>query len=137
MALEDSRPGELDSAVPLRPQSRDAVGRACFIVHFLPLLYALTGWLAPDHTWLIVYLIFIPALFLQWKLNKGACVLNNIESLIRSGRWRNPANREEGAWLRTLMNERTGWNLSRAQMDMVINAVMLALWLLAFARLMR
>jgi hypothetical protein len=137
MALEDSRPGELDSAVPLRPQHRDALGRACFIVHFVPLLYALTGWLARDRTWLIVYLIFIPAMFLQWKLNRGACVLNNIESLIRNGRWRNPANREEGAWLRTLVNERTGWNLSCAQMDMVINGVMLALWLLAFARLMR
>ena len=137
MALEDSRPGELDSAVPLRPQHRDALGRACFIVHFVPLLYALTGWLARDRTWLIVYLIFIPAMFLQWKLNRGACVLNNIESLIRNGRWRNPANREAGAWLRTLVNERTGWNLSRAQMDMVINGVMLALWLLAFARLMR
>jgi hypothetical protein len=137
MALDDSRPGEMDSTVPPRPQKRDALGRACFIVHFLPLLYALTGWLAPGRTWLIVYLVFLPAMFLQWKLNRGTCVLNNIESLIRSGHWRNPANREEGAWLRTLVNERTGWNLSRAQMDLVINGVMLVLWLFAFARFMR
>jgi len=137
MALEESPPAELESTVPPRPQKRDALGRACFIVHFLPLLYALTGCLAPGRTWLIVYLVFLPAMFLQWKLNRGTCVLNNIESLIRTGRWRNPANREEGAWLRTLLNERTGWNLSRAQMDLVINGVMLALWLLAFSRFMR
>ena len=137
MALEDSRAGELDSTVPPRPQKRDALGRACFIVHFLPLLYAVTGWLARGRTWLIVYLIFLPVMFLQWKLNRRTCVLNNVESLIRTGRWRNPANREEGAWLRRLVNEQTGWNLTRAQMDLAINGVMLVLWLLAFTRFVR
>lgn len=63
-------------------------------------------------------------------------VLNNIESLIRTGRWRNPSNREEGAWLRTLVNDKTGWDLSRRQMDAFINTVLVAFWSLGFGRLM-
>jgi hypothetical protein len=135
MSLDDAPASELESAIPLAPQKRDALGQACFVLHFLPLIYVVTGWLAPWRGALIFYLIFLPAMFLQWRLNKSTCVLNNIESLIRTGRWRNPSNREEGAWLRTLVNDKTGWNLSRPQMDAVINMVMASLWLLALARL--
>jgi hypothetical protein len=126
---------QLESAVQAQPQKRDALGQACFILHFLPLIYVLTGWLAPWRGALIFYLAFLPAMFLQWRLNSSSCVLNNIESLIRTGRWRNPSNREEGAWLRTLVNDKTGWDVSRAQMDAFINSVMLLLWCLALARL--
>jgi hypothetical protein len=135
VSLQNTRASELESAVPAQPQKRDALGQFCFVLHFLPLLYIVTGWLAPWRGGLIFYLAFLPAVFLQWKLNKSTCVLNNIESLIRTGRWRNPSNREEGAWLRTLVNDRTGWNLSRTGMDIFINGVMLLFWCLAFARL--
>ena len=84
---------------------------------------------------LIFYLVFLPAMFLQWRMNSSSCVLNNIESLIRTGRWRDPANREEGAWLRTLVNDKTGWNLSARGMDVFMHSVMLLFWLLALARL--
>lgn len=119
---------------PAQPQKRDALGQACFILHFLPLIYIVTGWLAPWRAALIVYLAFLPAIFLQWKLNRGACVLNNIESLIRTGRWRNPKNREEGAWLRTLVNDKTGWNISRFGMDVFIHSTLALLWCAALAR---
>lgn len=135
MSLDDAPASELESAIPRAPARRDALGQVCFVLHFLPLIYVVTGWLAPWRGGLIFYLVFLPAMFLQWKLNKSSCVLNNIESLIRTGRWRNPSNREEGAWLRTLVNDKTGWNLSRAQMDVFINSVMTLFWLLALARL--
>jgi len=135
MSLDDAPASEIESAIPLAPQKRDALGQLCFVLHFLPLIYVVTGWLAPWRGALIFYLIFLPAMFLQWKLNKSSCVLNNIESLIRTGRWRNPSNREEGAWLRTLVNDRTGWNLSRATMDAFINTVLALFWLLGLARL--
>lgn len=137
MSLQNTEAGELEAAIPPHPQQRDALGKFCFAVHFLPLLYVLTGWAAPWHGALIVYLGFLPAMFLQWRLNKSSCVLNNMESLIRTGRWRDPRNREEGAWLRTAINRRTAWNLSRAQMDAVINTVIVGLWLVALVRLLR
>jgi len=136
MAIEHTQTGEIDvAAPPQQPARRDALGQFCFVVHFLPLIYVVTGWLAPWRAALIVYLVFVPGMFLQWRLNRDSCVLNNIESLIRTGRWRNPANREEGAWLRTLVNEKTGWELSRRQMDRFINAMLLLFWSLGLAHL--
>lgn len=137
MTLQDTEPGELDTAIPAHPQKRDALGQACFIIHFLPLIYVLAGWLAPWRGALIVYLVFVPSVFLQWRLNKSSCVLNNMESLIRTGHWRDPHSREEGAWLRTLIKDRTGLSLSRFQMDLIMNGVTATLWLVALARLLR
>ncbi len=133
----ESGASEIETAIPLRPQKRDLLGQACFLIHFLPLIYVVSGWLAPWRGALFFYLAFLPAMFLQWRLNRDSCVLNNVESLIRTGRWRNPSNREEGAWLRTLVNEKTGLNLSRRQVDTFINGVLVVFWFLGAIRLMR
>lgn len=135
MTLDETGSSELETTIPAQPQKRDALGQFCFVLHFLPLIFIVSGWLSPWRGLLIFYLVFLPAIFLQWKLNKSTCVLNNIESLIRTGRWRNPGNREEGAWLRTLVNDKTGWNLSRTSMDIFINAMLLFFWCAGFARL--
>jgi hypothetical protein len=135
MTIDDAQPSEIESALPEAPQKRDLLGWTCFIIHFLPLIYVVTGWLSPPRWPLIVYLVFLPAMFLQWRLNSDSCILNNLESLIRTGRWRNPNNREEGAWLRILVSDVTGWHPSRAQMDGFINAVLVALWCVGVARL--
>lgn len=97
--------------------------------------YAALGWLFPSRTGLIVYLAYIPAMFLQWRFNQGSCVLNNIESLIRSGRWRNPSNREEGAFLKTLVEDVTGLSPTKAQMSLVIYCLISLFWFLGFGHL--
>jgi hypothetical protein len=135
VTLEGAPATELETTIPPRPQKRDALGQVCFILHFLPLIFIVSGWLSPWRGLLIFYLVFLPVIFVQWKFNKGTCVLNNIESLIRTGRWRNPSNREEGAWLRTLVNDKTGWNLSHTAMDIFINAMLVIFWCVGFARL--
>jgi hypothetical protein len=135
MSTPHAPASDLESALAPHPQKRDALGQFCFVVHFLPLIYVVTGWLAPWRGALLLYLVFVPAIFLQWRFNQSSCILNNLESLIRTGRWRNPANREEGAWLRTLVNDKTGWNCSRAGMNAVIHSAMLLFWLAALARL--
>jgi hypothetical protein len=115
---------------------RDALGWACFLVHVLILITVILGWLLPWHGGLIAYLVFLPAMFLHWKLNKGACVLNNLENWLRYRRWRAPeSNREEGAWLRTLLADATGIALTRARMDAVIYGAIALFWLLALGRL--
>ena len=115
---------------------RDALGWICFLVHVAVLLYVVVGWAMPPRAWLLVYLIFLPGMMLHWKLNRGACILNNLENWLRLRRWRAPdSNREEGAWLRTLLADTTGVVLSRGQMDGVIYGAVGLFWLLALARL--
>ena len=117
---------------------RDALGWTCFLVHIVVLLYVVLGWSVPARAWLLLYLVFLPAMFLHWKLNRDACLLNNLENWLRVRRWRAPdTNREEGAWLRTLLADGTGLRLSRGQMDAVIYGTMTLFWLLALARLAR
>jgi hypothetical protein len=115
---------------------RDALEQTCFLVHIIILVVIVLGWVWPEPHWLIAYLIFLPAMFLHWKLNRGACILNNLENWLRHRRWRAPeTNREEGAWLRTLLADATGINLTRARMDAVIYGAISLFWLVALARL--
>ncbi|HEX4105737.1 MAG TPA: hypothetical protein VHX92_05855 [Rhizomicrobium sp.] len=115
---------------------RDALGQTCFLVHIIVLVVIVLGWAWPEPHWLIAYLIFLPAMFLHWKLNRDACVLNNLENWLRHRRWRAPeTNREEGAWLRTLLADATGINLTRARMDAVIYGAISLFWLVGLARL--
>ena len=111
---------------------RDALGQTCFLVHILILAVVVVGWLLPGRSWLVSYLIFLPAMFLHWKLNRDACILNNLENWLRHRRWRAPeTNREEGAWLRTLLADTTGIALTRKRMDAVIYGAISLFWLLA------
>ena len=117
-----------------KPARRDGLGLFCFWLHMLVLLFIVAGWLLPLRGALIAYLAFLPLVMLHWKLNQGACVLNNIESWLRHGRWRAPEkNAEEGAWLRTLIASLTGIALTRTVMDAVIYAAMALFWVLALA----
>jgi len=116
---------------------RDALGRTCFLVHVAILLSVILGWALPVPAWLGAYLVFLPLMVLHWKLNRDACVLNNLENWLRHRRWRAPeANREEGAWLRTLLADLTGIALTRARMDAVIHGAMALFWLLGLAHLL-
>jgi len=113
------------------------LGQILFALHVVFLLYAVFGWLAPWRDVLVFYVIFLPALVLQWRVNQNSCVLNNLESLIRTGRWRNPANDEEGAWLLTLARNALGISLTPARMDALIYAVVAVLWGFGLIHLLR
>jgi len=113
---------------------RDALGWCCFLIHVAVLAYAVLGWTWPGRGWLAFYLVFLPLMFLHWKLNRGACILNNLENWLRHRRWRAvETNREEGAWLRTLLVDTTGIRLTPARMDAVIYGAMALFWLLGLA----
>jgi hypothetical protein len=124
---------ELDSAAP---QKRDLLGHVCFALHFAVMLTILGGWLAPWRPALVFYLLFIPAVWVQWQLNKDSCILNNVETWLRTRQWRNKiVNPEEGAWLLTLINSVTGLNFTARQIDLLTYSVLVAVWGLAAARL--
>jgi hypothetical protein len=135
-ATPHENPPELGTSLPERPAKRDALGWFCFYFHFAVMITIVFGWLVPVDAVLVFYLVFLPAVFIQWQFNKNSCVLNNIESLIRTGNWRSEANAEEGAWLLTLATDLTGWKWLTARMiDGFTHAVMASLWLLGLAHL--
>ncbi|MDE2184321.1 MAG: hypothetical protein KGJ78_14975 [Alphaproteobacteria bacterium] len=111
-----------------RPVGRDVLGQGCFALHIAIMLYIVGGWAVPARGALIFYLLFVPAVALHWLFNRNACILNNLESVMRTGRWRDPTNREEGAWLLTLVKDATGIVLTPGQMDAVSYVVMALLW---------
>ena len=114
---------------------RDALGQFCFWLHIAFLLFIVAGWAIPVRAGLSLYLAFLPVLVLHWKLNRNACVLNNIENWLRHRRWRAPErNREEGAWLRTLVRDLTGVALTPARMDLIIYAALALFWTLGWWR---
>ncbi|MDE2499780.1 MAG: hypothetical protein KGL56_06265 [Alphaproteobacteria bacterium] len=107
---------------------RDLLGNVCFYFHFAVMLYIVLGWLVPLRGALVFYLVFVPGVALQWQFNKNACVLNNLESWLRTGSWRDPGNREEGQWLLTLVKDVTGLRFTPAQMDAFTYTVLALLW---------
>ena len=125
------------SGTPDTTSERDGLGWFCFVHHLAVMVYIVVGWLLPSKPALVFYVAFLPAVALQWRLNKDSCILNNVESLMRTGQWRDPSNREEGAWLLTLARETLGLPMTAQQVDIFTYAVLLLLWLLGFGHLLR
>ena len=116
---------------------RDLLGNFCFWLHFAVMIYILGGWSIPLRPALAFYLAFLPAVAVQWWFNKNSCILNNIESKLRSGSWRDQSNGEEGAWLQTLLGDWLGIELTAFQVECLTYAVLALLWGLGFWRLSR
>jgi hypothetical protein len=114
---------------------RDPLGRFCFLLHLAVMVYILSGWLIANRGALVFYLVFLPTVVIQWQFNRNSCVLNNLESLIRTGRWRDIANPEEGAWLSNLIRHTLGLQIPPILLDGLVYALMAGLWALAWAHL--
>jgi hypothetical protein len=132
MAGEDVEP----VAAAAAPARRDPMGQAFHTLHLAIMTYFVVGWAAPWHDALYAYLLFVPAVLLQWRVNRGACVLNNLESWIRSGRWRDPGNREEGAWLATLCEDNLGIRPTPFAVDVFTHTLLLILWVITLIHLL-
>lgn len=120
-----------------RRARRDGLGHTCFYLHFAIMIFIVSAWAIPSRGLLLFYLVFLPAVALQWRCNRNTCVLNNIESLLRTQRWRNSANPEEGAWFLNLARHTLGVQFRPAHMDAFLHLALTALWMLALGHLLR
>jgi|SRR5215471_12218892 len=117
-----------------RPGPRsDSLGLSFFFFHLLVSAYVLLGWIVSSKPPLLFYLLLLPFLAVQWRLNQGCCVINNLESWLRTGRWRDPNNREEGAFLLMLCDWFLGIRPHPLILDRFSYAAVLGLWLLALS----
>ena len=112
----------------------DSIGLSFFVTHLAIGAYVLLGWLISPAPALTLYLVLLPAMAAQWYVNRGSCVMNNFESWLRSGRWRDPNNPEEGGFLLMLCQWLFGARPHPVVLDRFSYATVLILWLLAASR---
>jgi hypothetical protein len=137
VAHDDEDSPALASALPSEvAEKRDALGNFCFYLHFAVMLYIVLGWLVPVHAMLVFYMWFLPVVAVSWLFNRNSCVLNNAESLIRYGHWRDPKNKEEGAWLLGIATRVTGYPFKAWHIDALTYVVLVLLWGAGFSHLL-
>jgi hypothetical protein len=112
----------------------DGIGLSFFAAHLAIGAYILLGWFISPAPALTLYLLLLPAMATQWYVNRGSCVVNNVESWLRSGRWRDPHNPEEGGFLLMLCQWLFRVRPHPVVLDRVCYAAVLVLWLLAASR---
>jgi hypothetical protein len=116
-------------------QAANALRVFCHGLHMALVFYGLFGWAIPSAPWLIAHLVFIPSLVVVWVANNGTCPLNNIETLLTAGRWRDTDNREEGSFLVTAVERYLGLHPTQVLMDRITYALMAFVWALSWLHL--
>jgi hypothetical protein len=107
----------------------------CHGLHMALVFYGLFGWVVPNANWLIAHLVFIPALVAVWRVNNGVCPLNNIETFLTTGRWRNADNAEEGSFLVVIVERYLRMRPTQGLMDRVTYGLMGFVWVLSWLHL--
>ena len=128
---------EIPAIAAAERRKRDALGQVCFALHLAIMIFIALGWAIPQRGALLLYLVFLPAVVVQWQFNKNSCVLNNMESLLRRGRWRDPGNIEEGAWLLGLVRTVLRLDIKPAQLDAFVHVMLVIFWGLGLMHLLR
>jgi hypothetical protein len=112
----------------------DELRAALFIAHLGIMAYVATGWMIPSRVALYVYTLLLPMIALQWLLNGGSSIINNVENLARTGRWNDPGNEFEGAFFKTLL-QALGVRATQAQITTVLCFMMLIFWVAALCHM--
>jgi|JI9StandDraft_2_1071091.scaffolds.fasta_scaffold20296_3 hypothetical protein len=123
---ENSRPRPL-----ITGRAASTLTGLCHYLHTALVIFVLVGWLVPVADILLVHLAFVPMLVVTWLLNANTCPLNNIESRLTKGVWRDPENREEGSFLVVLVEKYLGLHPTQGLMDTITYLLMGAAWLLS------
>jgi hypothetical protein len=112
----------------------DSFGALFFIIHVAIIAYVSLGWLIPSRVALYCYALLLPTIAIQWVLNGGASIVNNVENLVRFRRWSDSRNESEGAFFKTLLHA-AGVRASQAQITTVLCLVMMVFWVAAIYRM--
>jgi hypothetical protein len=105
-----------------------ALSVSCHYLHMGIMLFILLGWMFPVDSLLMVHLALVPSLLVIWYVNGCSCPLNNIESYLLKGMWRDPDNREEGSFLVVVVERYLGIQPAQRQMDLLTYLIMALAW---------
>ena len=115
--------------------STDWLSVGMFLVHAAIVGYVVSGWTTDSRESLLLYLVLLPFIVLQWLLNGGSSLVSNIESLKRTGHWRDANQGLEGAFFQSVLKS-IGIDATKAQINTIVVASMFLFWIVAFFRLM-
>ena len=113
----------------------DHFGLPCFIFHLAVGGFVMAGWLISSFDTLMFYLVLLPAMATQWAVNRGSCIINNLESWLRTGNWHDPQNREEGGFLLMICEWLFAMRPSPVVLDRLSYGVVFFLWLLGLGHI--
>jgi hypothetical protein len=105
--------------------------------HYAILAWGLLGWIIPSPEWLIAYMIALPVLGIQWLLNRNTCVLNNLETWLRNGKWRDDEDAGQGGFIAGVIEKILGLRSTPWQTDFISYGLLGLFWLLAIAHYSR
>ncbi len=123
---ESSRPRPLVTGGTAR-----ALSWTCHKLHIVILLFIVLGWAVPVNAVLWAHIILVPLILWIWYLNSCSCPLNNIESYLLKGLWRDPDNREEGSFVVVVVEQYLGMKPTQKTMDIITYAIMCLAWVLS------
>ena len=114
----------------IRGPKADRLGLSCLVFHMAVGAFVLAGWLISSTEALLFYLLLLPAMATQWAVNRGSCIINNIETWLRTGHWRDPEHGEDGRYLLMLFDWLFAIRPDPASLDRLSYSVVLFLWIL-------
>jgi hypothetical protein len=123
------------SAATDSPFKTDFLRTKLFLFHALIVAYVTFGWMAETRLALFVYIMVLPLIGMQWLFNRGSSVINNWESRLRTGHWRDTRNPYEGRFFVGVINN-LGVPATPAQVNTVVIFAMLMFWLAGLFRMM-
>lgn len=113
-------------------------------VHWIFLLFVLTGWLLPWPAALIAHLIIVPGLIVHWRTNENRCILTELEErfkgepspLKKSSEVAHQEAAEEGQFLKAAWAKVYGKKPTDELMSRITYGTMIIVWLLSLLRLL-
>ena len=108
-----------------------------YYIHYLLVLYILTGWYLTPFNYLKYYIILIIFIFLDWNDLDGQCILTRLEHYYRTGVWKQKSSIEEGGveFFRPLLDSLFTYKFTRLEADRLNNFVFMLCLLFAFIRI--
>lgn len=116
------------------PFGWDLLRVTTFAFHLLIVAYVSIGWLASTRIGLFFYLLLLPIIVMQWLFNAGSSIINNAETLIRTGHWHDARNTFEGHFFQNMLRV-VGIRANTALINFITCTTMLILWIEAFFRM--
>ena len=112
----------------------DLLRAAMLLLHLGVIAYVCFGWQMESRIGLFLYVQSLPLIMMQWLFNRGTSFVANLESLIRTGRWRDRGNPFEGRLFQQLFRY-VGLDFTRAQISTLLVTAMAMFWMVAMFRM--